>query len=79
MDYQWAEGQLRGYEQAVRDCGMMQVLSKDRRKALSNLNLRLPHINGILISLTPTTASSRPPTWPSAVRLSRPSSGRSGC
>jgi hypothetical protein len=32
---------------------MMQVLSKDRRKALSNLNLRCPHINGILVSLTP--------------------------
>lgn len=48
MDYRWAEGQLREYVQAVRDCGVMQVLSKDRRKALSNLNLRLPHISDIL-------------------------------
>jgi hypothetical protein len=53
MDYQWAEGQLRKYVQAVRDCASMQVLTKDRRKAVSDLNLRLPNINRILVSLTP--------------------------
>lgn len=53
MDYQWAEGQLREYVRAVRDCGRLQVLTKDRRKALSDLNQRLPHINGILVNLTP--------------------------
>jgi hypothetical protein len=50
MDYQLAEDQVRKYVQAVRDCASMQVLSKERRKALSDLNLRLPNINRILVT-----------------------------
>jgi len=57
MDYKWAEDQLRTYVQAVRDCGTLPVRSKDRRKTLSDLNRRLPHINGILTSLTPDYSS----------------------
>ena len=53
MDYQWAEGQLREYVQAVCACSTLQAHTKDRRKALLNLNLRLPHVNDILASLTP--------------------------
>jgi hypothetical protein len=53
MDYQWAEGLLREYVQAVRDCGMLQVLTKERRAAVKALNQRLPQVNYILASLTP--------------------------
>lgn len=53
MEYQWAEGLLRQYVQAVRDCGKLQVLTKERRAAVKALNQRLPQVNHILASLTP--------------------------
>lgn len=53
MNYQWAEGLLREYVQAVSDCGMLQVLTKERRSAVKALNQRLPQVNYILASLTP--------------------------
>jgi Protein of unknown function (Hypoth_ymh) len=53
MDYRWAEGLLGEYVQAVRDCGTLQVLTKERRAAVKALNQRLPQINYILASLTP--------------------------
>jgi hypothetical protein len=53
MDYQRAESLLREYLQAVRDCGKIQVLTKERRTAVKALNQRLPQVNYILVSLTP--------------------------
>jgi len=53
MNYQWAEGQLREYVQAVRDCGALQVLTKERRAAVKALSQRLPQVNYILANLTP--------------------------
>ena len=53
MDYQRAEGLLREYVEAVRACGLTQVLTKERRVAVKALNQRLTQVNYILASLTP--------------------------